>query len=90
MGEPVPSQYFAGRRHPWLDSCLDNRQLSGCVSANEAEPPLRFLAGSIALSAAEQKFSWMRAELDKWRELCASTDGEFGSMSVDGLMDQMR
>ena len=49
--------------------------------ANEAAPPMRFLAGSIAVSAAEQKLSGMRAELDKWRQLSADTDGEFPAMS---------
>lgn len=58
--------------------------------ANEAEPPMRFLAGSIAVSAAEQKLAGMRAELDEWRYLSASTDGEFSSMGAAGLLDQLR
>ncbi len=58
--------------------------------ANEAEPPMRFLAGSIAVSAAEQKLAGMRAELDEWRQLSASTDGEYSSMSAAGLLDQLR
>jgi NAD(P)-dependent dehydrogenase (short-subunit alcohol dehydrogenase family) len=58
--------------------------------ANEAEPPMRFLAGSIAVSAAEQKLAGMRAELDEWRQLSASTDGEYSSMSAAGLQDQLR
>jgi NAD(P)-dependent dehydrogenase (short-subunit alcohol dehydrogenase family) len=57
--------------------------------ANEAAPPMRFLAGSIALGAAEQKLSGMRSELDRWRHLSASTDGEFNSMSAAGLMEQL-
>ena len=57
--------------------------------ANEAEPPMRFLAGTIAVSAAEQKLAEMRAELDEWRQLSASTDGEFSSMSAAGLLDQL-
>jgi hypothetical protein len=51
---------------------------------------MRFLAGSIAVSAAEQKLSAARAELEKWRQLSAGTDGEFPSMSAAGLLDQIR
>jgi NAD(P)-dependent dehydrogenase (short-subunit alcohol dehydrogenase family) len=58
--------------------------------ANEAAPPVRFLAGSIAVTAAEQKLAGMREELDTWRKLSASTDGEFSSTSIAGLMDQFR
>ena len=58
--------------------------------ANESAPPLRFLAGSMAVSAAEQKLSGMRAELDKWRQLSAGTDGEFPAMSTAGLIEQLR
>jgi NAD(P)-dependent dehydrogenase (short-subunit alcohol dehydrogenase family) len=58
--------------------------------ANEAEPPLRFLAGTIAVSAAEQKLSGMRTEFDEWRLLSTSTDGEFSSASAAGLLDQLR
>ena len=58
--------------------------------ANEAEPPMRFLAGSIAVSAAEQKLTAVRAELEKWRQLSTGTDGEFPSMSAAGLLDQIR
>jgi NAD(P)-dependent dehydrogenase (short-subunit alcohol dehydrogenase family) len=58
--------------------------------ANEAEPPMRFLAGSIAVSAAEQKLTAVRAELEKWRQLSTGTDGEFSSMSAAGLLDQIR
>jgi NAD(P)-dependent dehydrogenase (short-subunit alcohol dehydrogenase family) len=58
--------------------------------ANEAEPPMRFLAGSVAVDAAEQKLAGMRAELDEWRQLSASTDGEFSSMNAAGLLDQLR
>jgi hypothetical protein len=58
--------------------------------ANEAEPPMRFLAGSIAVSAAEQKLTAVRAELEKWRQLSVGTDGEFPSTSAAGLLDQIR
>jgi NAD(P)-dependent dehydrogenase (short-subunit alcohol dehydrogenase family) len=58
--------------------------------ANEADPPMRFLAGSIAVSAAEQKLTAVRAELEKWRQLSVGTDGEFRSTSAAGLLDQIR
>jgi hypothetical protein len=51
---------------------------------------MRFLAGSVAVTAAEQKLTGMREEFDKWRDLSASTDGEFSSTGIAGLMDQMR
>jgi hypothetical protein len=38
---------------------------------------MRFIAGSIALDAAEAKFAGMRAELDSWRQLSVSTDGNY-------------
>jgi hypothetical protein len=47
------------------------------------------LAGSVAVSAAEQKLSAVRAELEKWRQLSAGTDGEFPSMSAAGLLEQI-
>jgi NAD(P)-dependent dehydrogenase (short-subunit alcohol dehydrogenase family) len=58
--------------------------------ANVAEPPLRFLAGAIAVSAAEQKLSGMRTEFEEWRQLSTSTDGEFSSRSAAGLLEQLR
>jgi len=45
--------------------------------ANEAHPPMRFIAGSIAVDAAEAKLAGMRAELDSWRRLSVSTDGNY-------------
>jgi NAD(P)-dependent dehydrogenase (short-subunit alcohol dehydrogenase family) len=42
------------------------------------KPPLRFVAGSVALGAAEQKLADMRNEFDRWRQLSKSTDGTFG------------
>jgi hypothetical protein len=38
---------------------------------------MRFIAGSIAVDAADAKFAGMRAELDRWRELSVSTDGDY-------------
>jgi NAD(P)-dependent dehydrogenase (short-subunit alcohol dehydrogenase family) len=47
--------------------------------ANEAEPPMRFLAGAFAVDTADAKLAAMRAEFDRWRRLAVSTDGEYGS-----------
>jgi NAD(P)-dependent dehydrogenase (short-subunit alcohol dehydrogenase family) len=44
--------------------------------ASEAEPPLRFLAGAFAVNAADAKLAAMRTELDHWRGLAVSTDGD--------------
>ncbi|TDP72282.1 oxidoreductase [Roseateles toxinivorans] len=43
--------------------------------ANEAEPPLRFVAGSIAFDAISAKLSDMQTELARWRSLSVGTDG---------------
>jgi NAD(P)-dependent dehydrogenase (short-subunit alcohol dehydrogenase family) len=45
--------------------------------AREAKPPMRFIAGSVAVEAADAKFAGMRAELDHWRQLSLSTDGNY-------------
>lgn len=58
--------------------------------ASEAAPPMRFLAGSVALTAAEQKLAGMREEFDKWQDLSASADGDFSSTDIAGLMDQIK
>jgi NAD(P)-dependent dehydrogenase (short-subunit alcohol dehydrogenase family) len=47
--------------------------------ANEASPPMRFLAGSIAVEAADSKLAGMRTELDHWRKLSVGTDGNYAS-----------
>ena len=41
------------------------------------KPPLRFVAGSVALGAADAKLADMRNEFDRWRRLSMSTDGTF-------------
>lgn len=46
--------------------------------AGEPKPPMRFLAGSIAVNAAEAKLAGMLVELDAWRPLAVSTDGSYG------------
>jgi NAD(P)-dependent dehydrogenase (short-subunit alcohol dehydrogenase family) len=45
--------------------------------ANEANAPLRFLAGSDALGIAREKLNAMKDEFNRWRELTISTDGNF-------------
>ncbi len=45
--------------------------------ANEAEPPLRFVAGSIAFDAISAKLSDMQAEIARWRPLSVGTDGDY-------------
>jgi NAD(P)-dependent dehydrogenase (short-subunit alcohol dehydrogenase family) len=46
--------------------------------ANEAAPPMRYVAGSIALNAANEKLAGMLAEFEQWRELSVSADGNYG------------
>lgn len=42
--------------------------------ASEAEPPLRFTAGAIAVNGLATKLAHMQAELGKWRALGLATD----------------
>jgi NAD(P)-dependent dehydrogenase (short-subunit alcohol dehydrogenase family) len=58
--------------------------------ADEAEPPLRFLAGCIAVDAADAKLARMREEIKNWRELSVSTDGDFTRTSVGSLLEQIK
>jgi short-subunit dehydrogenase len=44
---------------------------------NEANPPLRFLAGSDAFGLATEKLNVMKDEFKRWHELSISTDGNF-------------
>lgn len=45
--------------------------------AHEAEPPLRFGAGSDAVSLTAAKIASLTVELERWKALSASTDGDF-------------
>jgi NAD(P)-dependent dehydrogenase (short-subunit alcohol dehydrogenase family) len=47
--------------------------------ASEDKPPMRFIAGSIAVDAADAKFASMQAELDQWRALSVATDGDYAA-----------
>jgi NAD(P)-dependent dehydrogenase (short-subunit alcohol dehydrogenase family) len=42
--------------------------------ASEARPPMRFVAGSFAVDAADAKLTAMRTELDLWRRAGVNTD----------------
>ncbi|WP_244864048.1 oxidoreductase [Paraburkholderia aspalathi] len=67
------------------------RLASALISlASEAAPPKRFLAGSIAVEAADAKLVGMRDELASWRHLSTSTDGDFSSSDVVGLLAQIK
>jgi NAD(P)-dependent dehydrogenase (short-subunit alcohol dehydrogenase family) len=67
------------------------RLAEAIVSLAETDaPPLRFLAGSVAVSAAEAKLASMRDEFDRWRQLSVSTDGNYSdSASIGSMMAQM-
>jgi NAD(P)-dependent dehydrogenase (short-subunit alcohol dehydrogenase family) len=45
--------------------------------SNEAEPPLRFAAGSDAAEIVQTKLTGMLAEFERWRDLTVSTDGKW-------------
>jgi NAD(P)-dependent dehydrogenase (short-subunit alcohol dehydrogenase family) len=50
--------------------------------ASEAEPPKRFVAGSIAFDAIKVKLVDMQAELEHWRPLSVGTDGAGGDYAA--------
>jgi NAD(P)-dependent dehydrogenase (short-subunit alcohol dehydrogenase family) len=45
--------------------------------ANADNPPVRWSAGTDAIAVVEGKAAGLKAELDAWRDLSASTDGDF-------------
>lgn len=48
------------------------------VTLSQADaPPVRWAAGTDALAMAEGKIASLKAEVDAWRELTVSTDGDF-------------
>jgi len=47
--------------------------------AGEPEPPLRFVAGSIAFDSISAKLVDMQTELEHWRPLCVGTDGHYAA-----------
>lgn len=48
------------------------------VLAEAAEPPVRWCAGTDAIGMVQGKIDSLQAGLDAWRDLSASTDGDFG------------
>jgi NAD(P)-dependent dehydrogenase (short-subunit alcohol dehydrogenase family) len=53
--------------------------------ADEPNPPLRFLAGALAVNATEEKLRVMRAEFEKRKELSLSTDGDYTDSRLGNL-----
>jgi len=45
--------------------------------ASEPEPPMRFVAGSIAFDSISAKLMHMQTELEQWRPLSVGTDGDY-------------
>jgi NAD(P)-dependent dehydrogenase (short-subunit alcohol dehydrogenase family) len=58
--------------------------------ATDPQPPMRFLAGTIAVQAAEEKLAGMRAEIDRWRQLSVGTDGNYATSDAQGLIAQIK
>ena len=57
------------------------------VSLAETDtPPLRFIAGAVAVSTVETKLASMRAELDRWRQLSLSTDVNLDDAGIIGTV----
>jgi NAD(P)-dependent dehydrogenase (short-subunit alcohol dehydrogenase family) len=54
--------------------------------AGEPNPPLRFLAGSVAFNTAEEKLAGMRTEFVKWKDLSLSTDGDYADSTLGGFL----
>lgn len=53
--------------------------------AEEPNPPMRFLAGAVAVNFAEEKLAEVRTEFEKWRELSLRTDGDYRDSSLGGF-----
>lgn len=56
----------------------------------EHKPPMRFLAGAIAVQAAEAKLAAMRQEITTWKELSIGTDGVYQTSSIGALLEQLK
>ena len=68
--------FFEGRSH---NQAGDPARLADIVVrlAGEAEPPLRFCAGTDAVNGIQGKIDLLQRELDRYRDLSVSTDGDF-------------
>jgi NAD(P)-dependent dehydrogenase (short-subunit alcohol dehydrogenase family) len=53
--------------------------------ADVPNPPLRFLAGSLAVNLAEEKLAAMHAEFENWKQLSLSTDGDYSDSTLGGF-----
>lgn len=53
-------------------------------------PPLRFLAGVIAVNAASAKLAAWTADVAAWRDLTISCDGDYDHANVGMLLEQLR
>ena len=61
------------------------------VQLSEApRPPLRFLAGAIAVNAASAKLASWTAEVATWRDLSIGTDGDYNSTNIGMLLEQLK
>jgi NAD(P)-dependent dehydrogenase (short-subunit alcohol dehydrogenase family) len=59
--------------------------------AAEPNPPLRFVAGSIAMDATLSKLDSVRAGIDQWRDLSVSTDGDgMDSLDANSILKTIR
>ena len=58
--------------------------------AGAPNPPRRFLGGAIAVTTAMTKLDAWRAEIESWRELSVSCDGDFSKTNVGMLLDQLK
>lgn len=47
--------------------------------AGEARPPLRIVAGTDAVEIAQAKIDALQAELDRWKAVSATTDGDYAA-----------
>ncbi|WP_175912302.1 SDR family NAD(P)-dependent oxidoreductase [Burkholderia sp. BCC1640] len=64
---------FEARNHNQVGD-PDKLGLALVQIANEAEPPLRFVAGADALKVVDDKLDYVAREVERWRELSHSTN----------------
>ena len=86
------SQILAGIEQRNGQQPGDPRKLAEAIVrlANEPKPPMRFLAGALAVNAADEKLAGMRAEIEAWRQLSLNTDGNYGDANADALLAQLK